>query len=51
MVVLSSPSAKAHIPEDGLILDLSAHANKLMDSQDIAIDLTDDVVMVDRIAG
>mgnify|MGYP001212392396 CR=1 FL=1 len=42
MVVLSSPSAKAHIPEDGLILDLSAHANKLMDSQDIAIDLTDD---------
>ena len=42
MVVLSSPSAKAHIPDDGQILDLSMHANKLLSNQDIAIDLTDD---------
>ena len=42
MVELTSPTAQAHIPDDGMIVDLSMHVNKLMANQDISMDLTDD---------
>ena len=42
MVELTSPTAQAHIPDDGMIVDLSMHANKLMANQDISMDLTDE---------
>ena len=42
MVELSSPTAAAHIPDDGVIVDLSAYAEKLMANEDISMDLTDE---------
>ena len=42
MVELASPTAAAHIPDDGVIVDLSPYAEKLMANEDISMDITDE---------